>query len=147
MALSDIVRAARKQQAQLSAHMLPSSDSEGAMEALQELRDVYEQNLVLIKVIRKKDEEILRPLCDPILEKAETALEEQMNCQDQQRAIMRKSFEAVSTRGPAESSAGKGLGYRKTKQMRRAGMIQRLGCDGAMVVAATLPTYQWAEAV
>ena len=77
IALLEMLRVAKAQQAQLSEYAL--GDPGGSIEALEALSDVYVGNLAIVDVIREKYKETVVLIYKPILDKAETVFGKYLN--------------------------------------------------------------------
>ena len=143
MALSELIRVAEQQRELLSRYSLTDSDSH--IDALERLSVIYSENLATVETIRRKHIESLERVCRPILDKAKTVSEELSQGQFRLGSSFRKSFEAIYVSIPARESEATSQRLQKNKQHERALKIQELGCDGAMVLAGTLTTSEWAQ--
>jgi len=143
MTLSEMIRVAERQRWLLSERSL--TDPDGHTDDLEKLHSIYLEILATIGDISKKQTEFLDQGCGPVLDRAETVIEKLLEGQVPSGTFVRKSFEAIYVSFPHRESESRGQRSTKNKQYERALMIQKLGCDKAMVLAGVLKMSDWAH--
>ncbi len=131
-----MIRVAKRQRWLLSERSLTDPDSH--TDNLEKLYSIYLEILATIGDISKKQTEFLDQGCGPVLARAETVIEKLLEGQVPSGTFVRKSFKAIYVSFPYRESESRGQRSTKNKQYERALMIQKLGCDRAIVLAGIL---------
>jgi len=143
MVLARLIQVAEEQRRLLSQYTLTNPDSQ--IDTLKHLSNIYLDQASTITTIIINHEASLAEECSPILDEVKAVMGKLQEGRFTFGSPTRKSFEAIYTSQPARDSESSDLKRRTNKQYTRALEIQKLGCDGAIVLAGALTTSTWSQ--